>query len=42
MAIMNGLVNAPEYQKAARACVEAVLSQFPNDKQAKEISDALD
>jgi hypothetical protein len=42
LAILDGLVNTPEYQKAARASLESVLQHYPNDKQAKEISNALE
>jgi tetratricopeptide (TPR) repeat protein len=41
LAILDGLANAPEYKKAARVCLEAVLKNYPDDKQAKEISNAL-
>jgi tetratricopeptide (TPR) repeat protein len=41
-AIFDGLVNTPEYKKGAEECLAAVLKYFPNDEQAKEISDALD
>jgi tetratricopeptide (TPR) repeat protein len=42
LAILDGLVNSPEYQKAAKACLEAVSQRYPNDKQVKEISNALE
>lgn len=42
LAIMDALTDSPEYQKAARAAVDAVLQSFPNDETAKEISNALD
>lgn len=41
LAILDGLASEPEYQKAARVCLEAVLKHYPDDKQAKDISDAL-
>jgi tetratricopeptide (TPR) repeat protein len=41
-AILDGLEDMPEYQKAAKACLEAVLERFPNDETAKKISSALD
>jgi tetratricopeptide (TPR) repeat protein len=42
LAILDGLVNTPEYQKAARVSLEAVLQHYPDDKQVKEISNALE
>ena len=42
LAILDGLVNTPEYQKAARVCLKAVLKNYPDDKRAREISKALD
>ncbi len=41
LVILDGLVNTPAYQKAARTSVDAVLQHFPDDKQAREISSAL-
>jgi tetratricopeptide (TPR) repeat protein len=40
-AILYGLENTPEYQKAANAWVYEVLKENPNDQQAKDISKAL-
>ena len=41
LAIFDGLVNTPAYKKGAIECIEVVLKHYPNDEQAKEISDAL-
>jgi hypothetical protein len=41
MAIYNGLNTTPGHREAAQACLDQVLKLDPNDKQAREISDAL-
>jgi tetratricopeptide (TPR) repeat protein len=42
LAIYDILVNTPEYEKAAKTYIENVLKSFPNDKQAMEISNAME
>jgi tetratricopeptide (TPR) repeat protein len=42
LSIYDGLVNTPEYNQAAKTCIENVLKSFPNDKQAREIAIALE
>jgi tetratricopeptide (TPR) repeat protein len=41
LAIYNDLLNTPDAQKSAKACVDSVLKDNPNDEQAKEILEAL-
>lgn len=41
VAILYGLENTPDYQKAANAWVDAVLKNNPNDQQARDISKSL-
>ena len=41
LAIYNDLLNTPDSQKAAKACIEAVLNEYPNDEQANAILHAL-
>jgi hypothetical protein len=41
VAILYGLENTPDYQKAANAWVDIVLKNYPNDQQARDISKAL-
>jgi tetratricopeptide (TPR) repeat protein len=40
-AIYNALTHSPDSRESAKACLELVLKYYPNDPQAKQISEAL-